>query len=236
MPSPLSFQIRRAGRRSSRPPRWEGEAARIGVLNFSPSDRWRSAKRSPGPLASAALQRSAPGSIAILASSASSAAIVPGPMPRPSRHRACPCRGSRWPQRSARRSPPRETSLGRGGPFGAGGRETIWLHLSANLFVGRSAHVDIGDNTVTIEMANQALADPAPPAERRPPRQPPDGGGEPAPSHEIPPGRQIGPNSLSLGPAFGDGPIGDISGPCPIDGWEARRQSGEFAQALADVA
>src|SRR5208337_232018 len=59
---------------------------------------------------------------------------------------------------------------------------------------------------------------------------------EPALSHEIPPGRRIGPNSLSLGPAFGDGPIGDISVPSPLDGWEARRQSGEFAQALADVA
>src|SRR5208283_3024786 len=43
-------------------------------------------------------------------------------------------------------------------------------------------------------------------------------------------------NCLSLGPAFGDGPVRDISGPCPLDGWEARRQSGEFAQALADVA
>ena len=30
--------------------------------------------------------------------------------------------------------------------------------------------------------------------------------------------------------------VRDISGPCPIDGWEARRQSCEFAQALADVA
>jgi hypothetical protein len=37
----------------------------------------------PGPLASVALQKSAPESIAILTSSASSAAIVPGPMPPP---------------------------------------------------------------------------------------------------------------------------------------------------------
>ena len=48
-----------------------------------------------------------------------------------------------------------------------------------------------------------------------------DRGGEPTLSHEIPPGRRIGPNSLSLGSAFW---------------WEARRQSCEFAQALADVA
>ena len=60
------------------PPSIGGRSRANGILNFSPSDRWRSAKRSPGPLASAALQRSAPGSIAILASSASSAAIVPG--------------------------------------------------------------------------------------------------------------------------------------------------------------
>src|SRR5208283_4532162 len=49
------------------PPSIGGESRANGILNFSARDRWRSAKRSPGPLASAALQRSAPGSIAILA-------------------------------------------------------------------------------------------------------------------------------------------------------------------------
>src|SRR5208283_3849246 len=77
----VSDLARRASFQS--PPSMGGRSRANGIPNFSPSDRWRSAKRSPGPLASAALQKSAPGSIAILASSASSAAIVPGPMPPP---------------------------------------------------------------------------------------------------------------------------------------------------------
>src|SRR5271165_4229921 len=94
----------------------------------------------------------------------------------------------------------------------------------------------MGDNAVTIEMGEPgAAARPLPQnAGRR--GSPDDRERERALSREIPPGRRIGPNSLSLGPAFGDGPIPDISGPCPVDGWEARRQSCEFAQALADVA
>ena len=103
-------------------------------------------------------------------------------------------------------------------------------------FVGRSAHVDMGDNAVTIEMGEPGAASRPLPQNAGRRGSLDDRGGEPALSHEIPPGRRIGPNSLSLGPAFGDGPVGDISGPCPLDGWEARRQSGEFAQALADVA
>jgi hypothetical protein len=47
---------------------------------------------------------------------------------------------------------------------------------------------------------------------------------------------ELGQTSFSLGPAFGDGPVRVILAPCPLDGREARRQSGEFAQALADVA
>ena len=47
------------------PPSIGGRSRANGTLNFSASSRWRSAKRSPGPLASVALQRTAPGSIAI---------------------------------------------------------------------------------------------------------------------------------------------------------------------------
>src|SRR5580693_2949339 len=93
-------------------------------------------------------------------------------------------------------------------------------------FVGRSAHVDMGDNAVTIEMGEPGAASRPLPQNAGRRGSLDDRGGEPALSHEIPPGRRIGPNSLSLGPAFGDGPIEDISGPCPLDGWEARRQSG----------
>src|SRR5271165_4532728 len=103
-------------------------------------------------------------------------------------------------------------------------------------FVGRSARIDMGDNSATIQMGEPGAASRPLPQNAGRRGSLDDGGGEPALSHEIPPGRRIGPNSLSVGPAFGDGPIGDISGPCPLDGWEARRQSGEFAQALADVA
>src|SRR5271165_4457236 len=103
-------------------------------------------------------------------------------------------------------------------------------------FVGRSARIDMGDNSATIQMGEPGAASRPLPQNAGRRGSLDDRGGEPALSHEIPPGRRIGPNSLSLGPAFGDGPIGDISGPCPLDGWEARRQSGEFAQALADVA
>ena len=61
-----------------------------------------------------------------------------------------------------------------------------------------------------------------------------DRGGEPAPSRKISPGRRIGPNSLSLGPAFGDRPAPVVSAPCPVDWWEPRRQSSEFGQPLAE--
>ena len=70
----------REGRHSNRRLRLVVGAARTDA-EFCASARWRSAKRSPGPLASVALQRTAPGSIAIWASSSSSSAIVPGPMP-----------------------------------------------------------------------------------------------------------------------------------------------------------
>ncbi len=65
------------------PPSIGGRSRANGIPNCSASDRWRSAKRSPGPLASVALHSSAPGTIAASASCASSAAIVPGPMPPP---------------------------------------------------------------------------------------------------------------------------------------------------------
>src|SRR5271166_5503987 len=103
-------------------------------------------------------------------------------------------------------------------------------------FVGRSAHIDMGDNAVTIEMGEPGAAD------RPLPQNAGRRGGlddrrrEPALSREIAPGRTIGPHRLSLGPAFGDGSVRVISAPCPVDWREARRQAGEFAQALADVA
>ena len=103
-------------------------------------------------------------------------------------------------------------------------------------FVGRSAHIDMGDNAVTIEMGEPGAAGRPLPQNAGRRGSLDDRGGEPALSREIPPGRRIGPNSLSLGPAFGDGPVRVISAPCPVDWWEARRQSCEFAQALADVA
>ena len=82
-------------------------------------------------------------------------------------------------------------------------------------FVGRSAHIDMGDDAVTIEMGKPgAAARPFPQnAGRR--RRLDDRGGEPALSREIPPGRRIGPNGLALGPAFGGGPPRVISPPCP---------------------
>ena len=65
------------------PPSMRGRSRANGIRNFWASDRCRSAKRSPAPFASVALQKRAPGSIAIRPSGASSAAIVPGPMPPP---------------------------------------------------------------------------------------------------------------------------------------------------------
>src|SRR5271166_5986073 len=103
-------------------------------------------------------------------------------------------------------------------------------------FVGRSAHVDMGDNAVTIAMGEPGAAGRPLPQDAGRRGSLDNRGGEPSLSHEIPPGRRIGPNSLSLGPAFNDGPLQVIPAPCPVDWWEARRQSREFAQALADVA
>ena len=65
------------------PPSMGGRSRANGMPNFLASDWCRSAKRSPGPLASVALQKSASGSLAISTSSVSSATIVPGPMPPP---------------------------------------------------------------------------------------------------------------------------------------------------------
>src|SRR5271170_5900343 len=96
-------------------------------------------------------------------------------------------------------------------------------------FVGRSAHIDMRDNAVTIEMGEPGAAGRPFPQNAGRRGSLDDRVGEPSLSHEIPPGRRIGPNSLSLGPAFGDGPVRVISGPCPVDWWEARRQSREFA-------
>src|SRR5208282_2579547 len=103
-------------------------------------------------------------------------------------------------------------------------------------FVGRSAHIDMGDNGVTVEMGEPGAAGRPLPQNAGRRGSLDDRVGEPPLSHEIPPGRRIGPNRLSLGPAFGDGPVRVVSAPCPVDWREARRQSSEFAQALADVA
>jgi hypothetical protein len=53
-----------------------GRSRANGMPNFLESDRCRSAKRSPDPLASLALRKNASGSLVISTSSASSAAIV----------------------------------------------------------------------------------------------------------------------------------------------------------------
>ena len=78
------------------------------------------------------------------------------------------------------------------------------------------------DNAVTIEMGEPGAAGrPLPQnAGRRGSHD--DRVGEPPLSHEIPPGRRMRPNSLSLGPAFGDWPVRVISASCPVDWWEAR--------------
>ena len=94
----------------------------------------------------------------------------------------------------------------------------------------------MGDNAVTIEMREPGAAGRALPQNAGRRGSLDDRGGEPALSREIPPGQRIGPNSLSLGPSFGDGPVRVISALRLVDWWEARRQSCEFAQALADVA
>ena len=65
------------------PPSIGGRSRANGILNFSPSDRWRSAKRSPGPSASAAPQRSAPASFAIPVSSGLERGDRARPMPPP---------------------------------------------------------------------------------------------------------------------------------------------------------
>jgi len=62
-----------------------------------------------------------------------------------------------------------------------------------------------------------------------------DRGRQPALSSEIAPGRGVRPNCLSLGPAVGDGSVWILSPPCPIGRRKAWRQSGELAQALADM-
>jgi hypothetical protein len=126
------------------------------------------------------------------------------------------------------------TNLGRGGPSGAGAR-AIWLRLSANLCRSVRAHRH-GRERRDYRDGRTRRCRPALPAERRPRGSLDDRVGEQSLSHEIPPGRRIGPNSLSRGPAFGDGPVRVVSAPCPVDWREARRQSSEFAQALADMA
>ena len=92
------------------------------------------------------------------------------------------------------------------------------------------------DNAVTLEMGEPGAAGRPLPQNAGRRGSLDDRVGEPPLSHEIPPGRRMRPNSLSLGRAFGDWPVRVISASCPVDWWEARRQSGEFAQALADVA
>ena len=96
-------------------------------------------------------------------------------------------------------------------------------------FVGRSADVDVGDNAVTIEMGEPGAAGRPLPQNAGRGRRLDDRGRKPALSCEIAPGRRIRPNSLSLGPAFGDGSVRVLSAPCPIGRRKAWRQSGEFA-------
>src|SRR5271165_4565389 len=90
-------------------------------------------------------------------------------------------------------------------------------------FVGRSARIDMGDNSATIQMGEPGAASRPLPQNAGRRGSLDDRGGERALSQEIPPSRRIGPSSLSLGPAFGDGPLRVHSAPCPVDGWEARR-------------
>src|ERR1700722_19412720 len=52
---------------------------------------------------------------------------------------------------------------------------------------------------------------------------------------KIAPGRRTRPHGLPIGPTFGNGSVRDFAGPCPFGDRKARRQSREFAQALADM-
>ena len=220
MASLLSFRVGRAGRRSSRPPRLEGEAARMGSLIFRQAIggglrsgrpvHWRPQRCREAHRGALRYWRAAPRARRSCPAHASARRDIQRVLAQ-----ALDGRNAQRVDRRLGENQPRKRWTLRGQAeerFGSPCQRT---------FVGRSAHIDMGDNAVTIEMGGLgAAARPLPQnAGRR--GGPNDRGGEPSLSREIPPGRRIGPNSLSLGPAFW---------------WKARRQSCEFAQALADVA